>query len=250
MIVNGKEQLSGVPVLSVFRPTIDNERKIWDYWINMTTWKGENIDQTFSKVYDASYENGVITVSGSLSGISRKPVLNHTLTYTVYKNGSVKVELDGNIRPDAYWLQRLGFEFVLPEEHNAFSYYGRGPLECYCDMHHAMPVGPYQSCAADEYVPYPMPQEHGNHFDTKELIIGDLIFRAEKTMEINVSRFSTSAIQKAKPTDELVADGKTHLRIDYKNSGVGSAACGPELAKRYQLCEKEVSFTFTISPKK
>lgn len=250
MVVNGKEQLSDVPALSVFRATIDNERKIWDYWINMTTWKGENIDQTFSKVYDTSFEKGRITVNGSLAGISRKPLLKHTLTYAVYKNGTVKVKLDGNIRSDAYWLQRLGFEFVLPEEHNAFSYYGRGPVECYCDMHHAMPVGAYQSCAADEYVPYPMPQEHGNHFDTKELVIGDLVFRAEKTMEINVSRYSTKDIQKAKHTDELVADGKTHLRIDYKNSGVGSAACGPALAKQYQLCEKEVEFAFSISPKK
>ena len=95
-----------------------------------------------------------------------------------------------------------------------------------------------------------MPQEHGNHFDTKELTIGDLVFRAEKTMEINVSQYSTAAIQKAKHTDELVSDGKTHLRIDYKNSGVGSGACGPELSKKYQLCEKEVEFAFTISPKK
>ena len=85
---------------------------------------------------------------------------------------------------------------------------------------------------------------------TKELTIGALVFRAEKTMEINVSRYDTKAIHKAKHTNELIADGKTHLRIDYKNSGVGSNACGPELDKKYQLCEKEVEFSFTIAPKK
>lgn len=250
MIVDGKEQLAGTPVLSVFRATIDNERKIWDYWRNMTTWKGENIDQTFSKVYDASYCNGVITVNGSLSGISRKPVLHHTITYTVYKDGAIHVALSGAVRPDAYWLQRLGFEFVLPEENDSFTYYGHGPMEAYCDMHHAMPVGLYQSCAKDEYVPYPMPQEHGNHFGTKELTIGSLVFRADKEMEINVSRFSTKAIEKAKHTNELASDGMTHLRIDYKNSGVGSAACGPELNKKYRLDEKEIEFSFAVAPKK
>ncbi len=250
ILIDGKEQLAGTPVLSVFRPTIDNDRKIWDYWLNMTTWKGENLDQTFSKVYDVIFENGVITVNGSLAGISRKPVLRHTTTYTVFKNGKIDVQLYGNIRQDAYWLQRLGFEFILPEENNAFTYYGRGPAECYCDMHHAMPVGLYQSSAENEYVPYPMPQEHGNHFETKELSIGDLVIRAEKTMEINVSKYSTKAIQKAKHTDELVADGFTHVRVDYKNSGVGSAACGPELAKKYRLDEKDVEFAFSMAPKK
>ena len=250
MIINGKEQIAGTPTLSVFRPTIDNDRKIWDYWLNMTTWKGENLDQTFSKVYETTFTDGMIKVTGSLAGISRKPVLKHTITYSVYKDGTVDVQLHGNVRPDAYWLQRLGFEFILPEENSAFTYYGRGPAECYCDMHHAMPVGLYQSTAADEYVPYPMPQEHGNHFATKEIEIGELVFRAKKTMEINVSKFSTKAIQKAKHTDELVADGFTHLRIDYKNSGVGSAACGPELAAEFRLAEKEIDFAFTISPAK
>ena len=50
-------------------------------------------------------------------------------------------------------------------------------------------------------------------------------------------------------TDELVADGKTHLRIDYKVSGIGSNSCGPELMEKYRLAERNITFGFTISPK-
>jgi beta-galactosidase len=67
-------------------------------------------------------------------------------------------------------------------------------------------------------------------------------------MEIQVSRYSTGALLKAEHTDELVADGKIHLRTDYKVSGIGSNSCGPELEKPYRLAEKEIDFRFSIRP--
>ena len=81
------------------------------------------------------------------------------------------------------------------------------------------------------------------------LRIGGLEFRAEQEMEIQVSRYSTAALLKAEHTDELAADGKTHLRIDYKVSGLGSNSCGPKLEKRHRLDEKEIQFTFFIRPR-
>ena len=47
-------------------------------------------------------------------------------------------------------------------------------------------------------------------------------------------------------TDELISDEKTHVRVDYKVSGIGSNACGPKLDEKYQLCEKEIHFAFSI----
>lgn len=46
----------------------------------------------------------------------------------------------------------------------------------------------------------------------------------------------------------LKKDGKTHIRIDYKMSGLGSNSCGPELDKEYRLDEKKIKFNFTIKP--
>ena len=52
LIVDGKEQLDGVPKLSAFRAPTDNERNIKQYWLNMNVWEGENLDCAFTKVYD------------------------------------------------------------------------------------------------------------------------------------------------------------------------------------------------------
>lgn len=46
----------------------------------------------------------------------------------------------------------------------------------------------------------------------------------------------------------LLEDGKIHLHIDYKVSGIGSHSCGPALLKKYQLNEKAMDFRFSIRP--
>ena len=73
-------------------------------------------------------------------------------------------------------------------------------------------------------------------------------FVSENDFEFNVSNYSTLALDKAEHTDELVSDGKVHLRIDYKVSGIGSHSCGPGLLVKYQLKEKEIDFAFSVRP--
>ena len=92
------------------------------------------------------------------------------------------------------------------------------------------------------------PQEHGNHADVKWFRIGNLEFLSETGMEINVSNYSTEALYRAEHTDELCRDGKVHLRVDYKVSGIGSNSCGPGLQEKYRLSEKEIDFRFAIRP--
>ena len=46
---------------------------------------------------------------------------------------------------------------------------------------------------------------------------------------------------------ELIQSDNTIVRIDYKNSGIGSNSCGPELLKQYRLNEKNIDFEFLIS---
>jgi beta-galactosidase len=193
-------------------------------------------------------EQGVIRVKASLSGISRAPLVRFDLIVKIYADGEIRFQLDGNVRPDAIWLPRFGYEFTLPGDYRHFSYFGNGPFESYRDMRHAGMVGLHCSNVDAEYVPYVRPQEHGNHTDSRWLRIGKLEFAAEDQFEINVSQYGTDTLTAANHTDELVADGNTHVRIDYKVSGLGSNSCGPSLEKQYRLDEKEISFRFFIRP--
>ena len=249
LIVDGVEQLAGKPVLSACRAPTDNDRDIRFRWLQLDEWRGENLDKSFVKTYDCRIQDNAILTEGSLSGISRAPLLRFCQRIEVSEDGVIRMTLHGNLRKDAIWLPRLGFEWELPGDVGGFTYYGNGPAESYRDMCHAGSVGLYHSDAESEYVHYVRPQEHGNHTAAKMLRIGKLEFCAEHDMEIQVSNYSTEALLKAEHTDELITDGKVHLRTDYKVSGIGSNSCGPELEPEYRLSEKEITFTLSIRPR-
>lgn len=249
MVIDGEEQLAAPVCLTAWRAPTDNDRYIRLYWGSESVWQGENLDKLFSKVYACHISGGRVRVEASLAGVARKPFFRYGLDISVDADGKLFLDLDGNVRENAVHLPRLGFALTLPGKDMPFRYYGCGPLESYCDLHHGSTVGIYESSAEREYVPYVRPQEHGNHVDVRLLEIGKLRVESEKPFCCNVSAFSTEAIDRAEHTDELVSDGKTHLRIDYGVSGIGSNSCGPELMEKYRLSDKRIEFRIVISPR-
>lgn len=236
--------------LTAWRAPTDNDRNIKKSWgyINGDNLGGENINRLCPKVYDCSISGNTITVKGSLSGISRFPFFRYTAEYSFFDDGSINVSLNGKVREGCIELPRLGFEFSLPKNSAKFRYFGMGPEETYCDMHHFAKMGMYESDAASEYVPYIMPQEHGNHFNTKCLETEDgLCFTAKDSFEINVSEYTSEALTEAMHTDELKKSDKTIVRIDYKNAGIGSNSCGPRLLEKYRFDDKDIDFNFRIN---
>lgn len=239
----------GMASLSAWRAPTDNDRQIklkWGY-MNGDNWAGQNLNRSFSKVYSCTVQDNAITVTGSLSGVARSPFFRYTAVYRFFDDGSISVRLSGRVKEECIWLPRLGFTFKVPKSSGSFTYFGMGPGETYCDLHHYAKTGLYQSSAAQEYVPYIMPQEHGNHYGTKLLKLENgLTFAADDTFEINVSEYTADMLTNAAHTDELSKDDSINVRIDYKVSGIGSGSCGAQLIDDYKLDEKEISYGFRI----
>lgn len=247
IIKNGVNQLAEPVRLTVWRAPIDNERNIRNKWGHPNTWEGENFDRIFNKVYSFNSESNKLSFKGSLAGVGRMPFLKYKISYVFSENGEMKLQLDATISDRCIWLPRIGFEFKTNKKNTEFTYFGRGPMENYCDMKYHVTTGYFKSSVESEYVSYIVPQEHGNHAACKELsVIGGLDFHTEDVFEINVSKYSGEALTKATHIDELYENDYINVRIDYKNSGVGSNSCGPELMEKYRLNEKEIEFSFTV----
>ena len=245
---NGSELLTTPMKLSYFRATTDNDRNVKAMWDRTNIWQGENFDCAFNKVYSYKLSGNRAEFTMSAAGVSRMPFFNYTLCYEFFADGKVSVSLNGKIRENVVWLPRLGFEFKLPYDTSKFKYFGNGPMDSYRDMTHHGITAWHESDADREYVNYIRPQEHGNHYGCRELEIeNSLKFSAEDLMEISVLHHSIEQLTKAEHTDELKKSDGTHIRIDYKVSGIGSNSCGPQLPEKYRLCEKDIFFKFNIS---
>ncbi len=224
--------------LTVWRAPIDNDRHAKNDWF------ADNYHKAHNKIYDVEISDNKIIVTASIGGVSRTPFLRYTTEYTFFQDGRIDVAFNGDFDRTRPFLPRLGFEFKVKEKN--FKYFGYGPYESYVDMHHGSKVGMYESSAAAEYVPYLMPQEHGNHYGTKLLSLGDFEFVSDQGFEMRVSDYETAELDRKTHNWQLEKDSSTNVRIDYKVSGIGSASCGPKLLRRYQLNDKKISFAFTI----
>ncbi len=244
--VDGKEQLNQPVMPSLFRAPTDNDRNIRFKWCMMDAWQGENLDKSFVKCYDLVLENNKITVFGAIAGVSRRPALKYSAEITVYSDGRINTKLKGTVPDNAVYLPRFGFDYVLNKKNASFTYFGYGPNECYRDSFHHGSLKMHKSTAKKEYVNYIYPQEHGNHTGVKELNVGAFRFTSEKGLDISVLEYSPTDILKAKHTDELKRQNYTYVRIDYKNSGLGSNSCGPRLLEKYQFNEKEFEFEYNM----
>jgi len=224
--------------LTVWRAPTDNDRKIKEAWFL------ENYHKVHTKIYSVDIRDNTITVTGSLAPVSRLKFFTFTVAYTFYGNGQIDVTLDGAFDTRRAFLPRLGFSFCT--EKMPFRYFGYGPLESYVDMHNGSRLGLYESTPEAEYVDYIMPQEHGNHWNTRYLEMGGFAFVAKQGFESNVSVYSAEELTEKNHNFELVSNGFANVRIDYKVSGIGSGSCGPQLLEKYRLQDETVSFKFSI----
>ena len=247
MQVNGKEMLASPMVLSCLRAPTDNERRVKSHWLHHNNGPTEHMDRGMCKIYDMKVCGNTITTEGSLSGVSVQPYLRFVQTIAIGQDGTVDFLVEAKVNERAFWLQRFGYEFALTTPDAAFSYFGKGPGETYCDLNRHGTYGVWRSSASREYVPYIRPQEHGNHYGVRYLELEEAFrITAQQPFEINISQYSTRELMNRTHSAQLQKDGKTHIRIDYKDSGIGSNSCGPALLPKYCLQEKEICFAFRM----
>jgi len=151
-------------------------------------------------------------------------------------------------------LPRLGVGMVLPAGFEDLRWYGRGPHENYRDRNRSAMVDLHASTVAEQYVPYILPQEHGNHTDVRWLELrsrfAGLRVDARGPLEFSASHFTAEDLFKSTHTHQLTPRAETFLNLDCLHSGVGTGSCGPATLPQYcvQTGRHDWAWTLTFLP--
>lgn len=136
-------------------------------------------------------------------------------------------------------LPRLGVRYCLSKDLEALSWYGRGPHETYRDRNQSGKLLVHHSTVTDQYVPYILPQDHGNLTDVRWLTLGGetALFKviAASPIEASASHYPKEQLLPAFHTFDLTPDPYTWLSLDIGQRGVGGASCGPDTLPQYRL---------------
>ena len=189
-----------------------------------------------------------------------------TMTYTLTAEGEVVVrqQLTADKEAKISQLPRYGMQLQMPKQYDEVMYYGRGPVENYCDRNSSEFIGIYNNKVADEYYPYVRPQESGNHTDVRWFRVQDkqgrgLEFYSNAPMEASALNFLTEdlddGMSKDKKIDrhsgDLVERPLTQVHIQQRQMGLGCVnSWGAWPRQEYMLPYQNYDFTFVIKPLK
>jgi len=173
--------------------------------------------------------------------------------YAIYGSGDIVMDIDVIPNDGLPPLPRIGLQLCMPGEYNTITWYGRGPQENYIDRKEGAPVGTYSGTVDEQYVPYIMPQENGNKTDVRWASLTDkngrgLLVVGMPLFEVSAHHFTTEDLTKAKHTFELKRREDITLNLDYRQSGLGGASCGPDTLPRYQVKPQPVHFRVRMRP--
>ena len=189
-----------------------------------------------------------------------------TMTYTLTTEGEVIVrqQLTADKEAKVSQLPRYGMQLQMPQQYDEVLYYGRGPVENYCDRNSSEFIGIYNNKVSDEYYPYVRPQESGNHTDVRWFRVQDkqgrgVEFYSNAPMEASALNFLTEDLDDGATKDkkidrhsgDLIERPLTQVHIQQRQMGLGCVnSWGAWPRQEYMLPYQDYDFTFVIKPLK
>lgn len=250
-MVKGQRQILEHPMeLNIWRAPTDNDRYLKEKWLRA------QYDRTVTRGYETSYtcEADSVRINNTFSvcAATVQRILDVEAVWTVFDSGVVEVKMQVSRNPEFPELPRFGLRMFLPKEMDKVSYYGLGPVESYQDKRRASSHGLYEAGVSQMHEDYIRPQENGSHDDCDYVIVkgsrAGIAAAGDKTFAFNASVYTQEELTEKAHNYELLPCGHTVLCLDYRQNGIGSNSCGPELQKKYQFLEENFSFHMRLIP--
>ena len=252
MVYKNQSLLDRPMEYNIWRAPTDNDRNIKNAWL------AAQFDRTMTRSYqtdvqmDEHAQSVQIRTTLSMSACYIQRILNMQAVFTITADGAVDVSLSVTRDPIFPMLPRFGIRLFLPKELTQVDYFGIGPLESYIDKRRAGYHGCFSSNVRAMHEDYLRPQENGSHYDCDYVTLHNtdvsLTAASAVPFSFNASVYTEEELTKKAHNYELEESNHTVFCIDYRQNGIGSNSCGPDLLEKYRLDETEFTFAFRLVP--
>jgi beta-galactosidase len=254
----GDLELEG-PVLDLFRAPTENDHGQGDLNDIAAVWRKTQLHRLLHRVDEVATVDGRLRVRGRTAPRTHPHGVAWTMTWTADGDGLVldmEADFVGPWADTPYMhrdipVPRLGLLFALPGAAENVAWFGRGPGETYIDSFEGSRVGRFERAIDDLQVPYPVPQENGNHVQTRWLEVAGqglprLRVEGRPLFDFTARRWTSHDLDRAAKPHELADSGRVWLNIDHAQQGLGSASVGPALPERYRIPRERTTWSVRL----
>ena len=250
--INGRECLRSGPQLSLYRPAMDNDQRCRERWHDL------HLHAMTPMIQRACLEGNTLVLTGCLGANARLWSVPFIMRYTPLPQGRLRMEIQGRFagpfgegRNDI--LPRIGTDSIVPPYLDHMAYLGYGPGETYCDSLFHAHYGWHRCPVKELAFAYDCPQEAGNRAGCRAAALVDaagwgVALVSRMPCDTAASFFDARTIDAAAHPEALIPQDHIVWRFDWKEAGLGSGSCGPELLESYTVRPQRFQMDFVLLP--
>ncbi|MGL4292343.1 MAG: glycoside hydrolase family 2 TIM barrel-domain containing protein [Bacteroidales bacterium] len=251
-VCDGEERLASPLLLSLYRPTTDNDNR--EKVFGTKAWNKAGLNNLTQRAVavksSAKGGNAQIELVNQQGQVVGKAKINYDL------NSKGQLSVAVAFTPDTTLvkaLARVGITFQMPERYNQVSYLGRGDHETYADRKQSGKIGIWNTDVNRMFQYYVRPQACANRTDVRWAKLTDednkgFFFAGNQPFEFSVTPYTDANIDQAEHINDLKREGVVTVHLDAVQSGVGTATCGPGVLPEYQVPLAKFDFVYLICP--
>ena len=258
-IVKGQELLKGELKDNFWRaPTLNDEVDGWA----LPRWTKAGLQYLTAKHTSLHFErldDKTVAVTAAIEYYDASDKLQIVVNKVYLIDGEGNISITNRVEPmeTVTSLPKIGMQFRVPWGYKKVSYFGKD-TENYPDRNASGKMGLYQVDAMDLFEQHVVPQDNGNHAETRWFALmdnGDMV-RDESQIGLFITMFEPfnfsiynyddDNLSAARRINQLNFTDFLTINVDYKQAPIGTATCGPGVDEKYVLKNQVYEYTVLL----
>ena len=258
-VVKGQELLKGDVKDNIWRaPTLNDEVDGWA----LPRWKKAGLQHLNAKNTGLHFErldDNNVAVSACIEYRDATDNLQIIVNKLYLIDGEGSISITNRVEPmeTVTSLPKVGTQFYMPLDYRKVTYFGKD-TENYPDRNASGKMGLYKVDALDLFEQHVVPQDNGNHAETRWLALMDdggtvkneseigLFITMSEPFNFSIYNYDDDNLTAARRINQLEPRDFLTVNIDYKQAPIGTATCGPGVDEKYVLGNQVYEYTVLL----
>ena len=252
-LVKGTELLNGNLKDNFWRaPTLNDEVDGWA----LPRWKKSGLQHLTAKTDGLHFErldDNTVSVNAAVDYYDDMGQLQIVVNKMYLIDGEGNISITNRVEPmeTVTSLPKIGMQFRVPLDYKYLGYFGKD-VENYPDRNASGKMGLYEVNALDLFEQHVVPQDNGNHSDTRWMTMKSdksdvgLFVTMPEPFNFSIYNYDDDNLYAARRINQLEPKDFLTVNVDYKQAPIGTATCGPGVDEKYVLKNQVYEYTVLL----